>query len=58
MRKSALYGVKNFGYFKIYGVSTRTREFEPVWTFCRQEGGVNFSKFIADVFYGWPLIYL
>jgi len=30
---------------------------EPVRTVCRQ-GGVNFSRFCADVFYGRPLIKL
>jgi len=44
MRTSALFGAKNFGFFEIYGVSTRTRE-----------EGVNFSRFCADVFYGRPL---
>jgi len=28
---------------------------KPVWTFCRQGGGVNFLLFCADVFYGRPL---
>jgi len=28
------------------------RGVEPVWTFCGHRGGVNFSRFCADVFYG------
>jgi len=45
MRTSVLFGVKNFGFFKIYCVSARTR------------GGreVNFSRFCVDVLYGRPL---
>jgi len=35
---------KNFKFFKIYGVSARTRK-----------RGVNFSQFYEDVFYGRPL---
>jgi len=34
MRTSSLFDVKNFGFFKIYGVSARTME------------GVNFSRFL------------
>jgi len=45
MQTSVLIGAKNFGFFKIYGVSTWTRRFEPVRTFYIQEGGVNLSKF-------------
>jgi len=47
---------ENFGFFKIYGESSRTgRGFEPVRTFFGQGGGVNFLGFCADVFYGRPL---
>jgi len=46
---------KNFGFFEIYGVFARTRGVEPVQTFCGQGGGVDFSRFCADVFYGQPL---
>jgi len=41
MRMSALIGAKNFGFFKIYVESARTRK-----------EGVNFSWFCTDVFYG------
>jgi len=37
MRKSALFGAKNFGFFEIYGVSARTRRgVAPVQTFFGQ----------------------
>jgi len=56
MRTSALFGEKNFGYFEIYGVSARTRGIgvEPVRTFCEQGGGVNFSRFCANVLWTAP----
>jgi len=53
MRTSALFSAKNFRYFKIYGVSARTRWVEPVRT---REEGANFSIFCADVFYERPLL--
>jgi len=53
MRTSALFGAKNLGFFKIYGVSARGSGVEPVRT--KGEGKVNFSRFCADVFYGRPL---
>jgi len=42
----------NFEFFKIYGVSARTRKerFEPVRAFCGQR--INFLRFCADVIYG------
>jgi len=46
------FGTKNFGFFIIYGVSTRTRGVEPVRIFFGQE--VNFSRFCADDFYERP----
>jgi len=55
MRTSSLYDAKKFGFFKIFGVSARTRRVEPVQTFYRREG-VNFSRFCADVLYGRPLL--
>jgi len=59
MRTSSLFGAKHLEFFKIYGVSARTREegFEAVRTFFGQGGreGVNFSRFCADIFYGRPL---
>jgi len=52
---SALFGTKNIGFFKIYGVSARTRGVEPVRTFCGhgEDGGQIFS-FFANVLYGQP----
>jgi len=55
MRTSALFGAKNIEFFKIYGVSARTRGAVPVRTFFGQ-GGINFLQFCADVLYGCPLI--
>jgi len=50
MRTSALFGAKNFRFFKIYGVSARTRG--RGLSQCGQgRSGVNFSRFGADVFY-------
>jgi len=44
---------KNNGFFEIYDVSTWTwrRGGEPV----ANRGGVNFSRFCADILYEWPL---
>jgi len=51
MRTSALFGVKNFRFFEIYGVFARTRR--KGISQCGQEGkGVNFSRFCADFLYG------
>jgi len=55
MWTSALFNAKNIGFFEIYGMSARAREVEPVQTFFGQGGGVNFSRFCADVLYGRPL---
>jgi len=55
---SALFGAKNFKFFEIYGVSARTTVgggVEPVRTFFGQGGGVNYSRFCVDVFYGRSL---
>jgi len=46
---------KNFGFFEIYGVSTRKGRVEPVRTFCGHRKRVSFLRFCADVFYGRPL---
>jgi len=47
---------QNFGFFKIYGVSERIREVEPVRIFFGQvERGSIFSRFCACVFY-WRLL--
>jgi len=57
MRTSALFDAKNTGFFEIYGVSARIRSegVESVRIICGQGGGVNFSRFCADVLYGLPL---
>jgi len=57
MQTSALFGVKNSGFFKIYGVSARTRG-EGGLSQCVQfaNKGVNFSRYCDDVFYGRPLM--
>jgi len=52
MRTSAIVVVKTTKLFEIYGVSARKRWVESVRIFCRQGGGVNVSRFYADVFYG------
>jgi len=56
MRTSAHFGAKNLEFFEMYGVSALTRGWrvKPVQIFFGQ-GGVNFSRFCADVFYGRPL---
>jgi len=43
MRTFALFGVKNFGFFKVYGVSVRTRGVELERTFFEQGGGQFFA---------------
>jgi len=60
MRTSAFFGAKNFGFFKIYRVSARTRgEFEPVRTFCRLgEVGSIFRDFVRMSFMDCPLLRL
>jgi len=52
MWTSALFGAKNFEFFKIYGVSTRTRGLSQCRHFADKEEGVIFSRFCEDVFYG------
>jgi len=48
---------KNSAFFEIYGVSARTRGLNQCGYFGDKEGGgVNFSRFCADVFYGQHLI--
>jgi len=42
MRTSTHFGIKNFGFFEIYGMFAWTR-------------GVNFSRFYVNIFYGWLL---
>jgi len=57
MRTSALFGAKNFEFFEIYGVSARIRgeRVSQSGDFFGQGGGVHFSRFCADVFYGRSL---
>jgi len=54
MRTFALFGAKNFEFFKIYDVSARTkgkRGLASAEILRTREGG-QFSRFCADVFYG------
>jgi len=46
---------KKFGIFRNLWCVRTDKGVEPVRTFCRQGGGVNFLRFCADVFYGRPL---
>jgi len=58
MRKSALFCAKTacFSKFMVCPHGKGVGRVELVRTFCIQEGeGVNFSRFCADVFYGWSL---
>jgi len=61
MRMSAVSGAKNYRFFEIYGVSTRTgweRTLSQCGRFADKGGGeVNFSRFCANanVLYGRPL---
>jgi len=50
--ESALFGAKHFGFFKIYGVSARTREGGGSSSSANKGGEVNFSRFCHNVFYG------
>jgi len=36
MRTFAVFGAKTSDFFEINGMSARTKEVEPVWTFCGQ----------------------
>jgi len=50
-----LFGAKNFGFFKIYGVSTvhtDKRGIEPVRTFSGQGGGGQLFAILCGCFYG------
>jgi len=52
MQTSALFGVKNFGFFKIFSVFTDMWEgLEPVRT---REKGVNFCDFVPTSFMDGP----
>jgi len=48
LQTSALFGVKNSGFFEIYDVSSRTRGVEPVRTFFGQGAGVNIFAILCD----------
>jgi len=49
MRTSAIFDAKNYEFFKIYDLSARTREIEPVRTFCGQ-GESIFCDFVRTSF--------
>jgi len=51
MRTSAFFGIKNFGFFKIYVVYARTRGrgLSQCGHFSDKAKGVNFSRFCAAV---------
>jgi len=55
MRTSALF-CANFGFFEIYGVSSRTGGGGLNQCEHFVDKGVTFSRFCVDVFYGRPLI--
>jgi len=60
MRTSVVFGAKNSDFSK-YMVCLHGQEggeVEPVRTFYGQGGGVNFSRFCADVYYGRPQRFL
>jgi len=57
MRTSALFGAKYYGFIEVYGVFAQTRGVGG-WTsadILRTRGGINISRFCADIFYGRPL---
>jgi len=57
MRKSVLFGAKNFGVLETYGVSTRTsgEGVKPVQTFCRQKEKKSiFRDFVRTSFMDGP----
>jgi len=56
LRTSVIFGAKKYGFFEIYGISTRTRGegVGPVRNFLRTRG-INFLRFRVDVLYGRPL---
>jgi len=61
MRTTALFGAKTSDFSKLtvcpYGIGEEggEEEDEPLKTICGKGGGVNFSRFYADVLYGRPL---
>jgi len=58
MQTFALFGVKNFGFFEIYGVPGRTRgrRLSQCGHFSDKGRRVNISRFCMDVLYERPLI--
>jgi len=60
MQTSALFGAKNIGFFEIYGESAQRKGVgggrASAYVLRKRVGGINFSRFSADVFYGRPLI--
>jgi len=57
MQMSTLFGTKNFGFFKIYGVSAWTTGVEPVRIFCGQGGRESiFYNFVQTSFMDGPNI--
>jgi len=54
MRTFALFGVKIFRFFKIYGASARTREVEPERTRGRKRGLI-FQHFVRTSFMDGPI---
>jgi len=54
MRTAKLFGAKMFGFFEIYGMSARTRGFEPVRKFCGQGEGSIFRDIVPTSFMDGP----
>jgi len=50
MRTSVLFKAKNFGFFKIYGVSARTKGWRQCRHFTGMGGDQFFAIFCADSF--------
>jgi len=54
MRTSVIFGAKNFGFFKMFGMSARTRGVKPVRTFFGQGRGGQFFTILCGRLL-WPL---
>jgi len=52
MRMSTFFGVKNFEFFEIYGVSWTDKGVANEKIFWTRGRGVNFLRFCVDVFCG------
>jgi len=50
MRTSTVFGAKKFGFFE-FKVCPHG---QGGWASADKGGGVNLSRFCAEVFYGWP----